>query len=331
MRTIDIHCHVMSQRAHELSRPHYSRERDPFFRYVGPSTVVANQRLMDRIRPKLTTVDERLRDMDAMRIDVQVVSIAPPQFGYWAERNLGIQLARAANEHLSEVVTAHPDRFVALGTIPLQATDAALDELDHIVQDLGFPGIEICTNVNGADLDDVRFEPVFASLEELGAFVLLHPHGFWDGARLDAYYLINTVGMPMDSTVAIARLILGGVLERHPALTMCVAHGGGYLPSSPGRLDHAYRVREDARERIREPPSAYLRRLHFDTMVYDPGDLGRLIARYGADHVLLGSDYPYDMGEPDPVRLVESIDGLSASDRALVLGGNAARLLGIER
>jgi aminocarboxymuconate-semialdehyde decarboxylase len=174
------------------------------------------------------------------------------------------------------------------------------------------------------DLDAPRFEPLFRRFEELDLMVLMHPNGFPQGERLAEHYLINTVGMPLDSTVAIARMIFGGVLERFPDLKACIAHGGGYLPFYPARSDHAYRVRPDSRERISQTPS------YFDTMVYDPVDLGWLIKRYGADHVLLGSDYPYDMGDNDPVGLVRRVEGLDDKEQAMVLGGNAARLLGLQ-
>ena len=196
-----------------------------------------------------------------------------------------------------------------------------------IARDLRFPGIEICTNVNGTDLDHPRFLPFFERVRDLGLTIVAHPNGFTDGQRLAAYYLINTIGMPLDSSVFLARTILSGLFEKVQGLDVVVAHGGGYLPSYPARYDHAWRARSDARNGTSEPPSAYLRRLYFDTMLFDTFDLSVLIQRYGADHVLLGTDYPYDMGEADPVGLVCSVEGLSDEDRGLILGGNAARLL----
>jgi aminocarboxymuconate-semialdehyde decarboxylase len=227
-------------------------------------------------------------------------------------------------------VAGHPDRFVGLGTVPLQDVDATLLELDVIARDFGFPGIEICTNVNGTDFDDPRFLPFFQRARDLDLTIVVHPNGFSDGERLAAYYLINTVGMPLDSTVFLARTILGGVYERVPGLKVVVVHGGGYLPSYPARYDHAWRMRSDVRNGTSEPPSTYLRQLYYDTMVFDPFDLSILIQRYGADHVLLGTDYPYDMGEVDPVGLVLSVEDISDEDRRAILGGNAARLLRLD-
>lgn len=328
--TIDIHCHVMSVESQEITRPIFTPDKDPFFRYSSPATDASNKKLMAEITPKLTMPEVRLRDMDSMGIDIQAISVAPPQYFYWTERDLGVRLARMQNNNLARIVDDHPDRFVGLGTLPLQDVDASLTELDRLVGELGFRGIEICTSVNGDDFDDPRFEPLFARIQDLDVFVLMHPNGFWHGERLADYYLINTVGMPLDSTVSMARMIFGGVFERYSDLKICVVHGGGYLPFYPARFDHAYRVREDCREHISRPPSTYLRQLHFDTMVFEAEDLALLISRYGADHVLLGSDYPYDMGVDDPVGFVNSVEGLDDKERSEVLGGNAARLLKLD-
>jgi aminocarboxymuconate-semialdehyde decarboxylase len=329
--TIDIHAHVMSMEAQELTRPYFTPDKDPFFHYSSPATDASNKRLMAEITPKLSSAEVRLRDMDRMGVDIQAISVAPPQYFYWTEPDLGVRLARIQNDNLASIVRAHPDRFVGLGTLPLQDVDASLVELDRVVGELGFNGVEICTSVNGSDLDDPRFEPFFRRAEELDILIVMHPNGFSDGERLADYYLINTVGMPLDSTVSIARLIFGGVLERHADLKICVVHGGGYIPFYPARFDHAYRMREDCREHITRPPSTHLRQLFFDTMIFDLDDLALLVARYGADHVLLGSDYPYDMGDPDPVGFVSGLERLDDKELALVLGGNAARLLKLDR
>ena len=181
--------------------------------------------------------------------------------------------------------------------------------------------------MNGVDFDDARFVPFFEKVVEHDLLLVVHPNGFSQGERLSDYYLINTVGMPMDSTVFIARMIFGGVMERFPDLKVCVMHGGGYLPFYPARFDHAYEERDDCREHISRPPSTYLAQMSFDTMVFDPELIGTLVRRWGADHVLLGTDYPFDMGETDPVGLLARVEGLDDKERSLIAGGNAARLL----
>ncbi len=327
---IDIHAHVMTPEAQELVRPFFTPDEDPFFRYMSPVTRAYNKDHVPEIMPGLTLPDVRLRDMDRMGIDVQAISVMPPQYFYWTEPELGGRLARIVNDRLSEIVEGHPDRFVGLGTLPMQDVDLALDELERVVRELRFAGLEICTNVNGVDFDDVRFLPFFEKVVEHDLLLVVHPHGFFDGRRLADHYLINTVGMPMDSTVFIARMIFGGVLERFPDLKVCVTHGGGYLPFSPARFDHAYEAREDCREHIDRPPSTYLAQMYFDTMVFDPGMLRTLVDRWGADHVLLGTDYPFDMGETDPLGLLDRVVDLADADRAMIAGANAARLLRLD-
>jgi aminocarboxymuconate-semialdehyde decarboxylase len=270
--------------------------------------------------------------MDRMRVDRQAVSVAPPQFYYWADPALGRRLARMQNDHLAELVGKYPDRFSGLATVPLQDVDAAVAELDFAVAELGLSGVEICTNVNGLDLDDRRFRPFFARAAELGVVVLIHPHGFTSGERLMDYYLTNVIGNPLESTIALSRLIHGGVFEELPGLRVCVVHGGGFLPFYASRMDHAWRHRPEGRHHIPDrPPSSYLRGIWVDCLVYDPAHLAFLVAQMGADRVVVGTDYPYDMGDDDPVGLVEATPGLSEEDRARILGANAAGLLGLDR
>ncbi|HZD80804.1 MAG TPA: amidohydrolase family protein [Actinomycetota bacterium] len=323
---IDIHCHVYTPACEPLVRDLPALEAEPFDHFGGPSTEY-NRRHFAAIGPQLTTPDVRLADMDRMGVDVQAISVAPPQYYYRAPGRLGRRLARVQNDHLAEIVAGHPDRFVGLGTVPLQDPEAAVAELGYVAGELAFRGIEICSNVAGEDLDDPRFLPFWEEVQRLGLLVVIHPHGFTQGDRLTDYYLINVIGNPLDSTVAVARLVFGGVLERYPALRVCVVHGGGYLPFYPYRMDHAWKVRPESRQRIPHPPSTYLARLYFDTVVFDPGQLASLVRWAGADHVLLGTDYPYDMGESDPVRLVSQVPGLDPAGRDAILGGNAARLL----
>lgn len=327
---IDIHAHVMTPEAEEIAAPLFTPDKDPFIGFSGPVSDAYNRTHFAEILPNLTQPAQRLRDMDRMGVEIQAISVAPPQFFYWAEPDVGARLSGMVNDRLFEIVQAYPDRFVGLGTVPLQDTDLALGELDRVVGELRFNGLEICTNVNGIDFDHPRFLPFFEKVVEHDLLLVVHPNGFTHGQRLADYYLINTLGMPMDSTVFIARMIFGGVMERFPDLKVCVTHGGGYLPFYAARFDHAYEARVDCREHITREPSSYLAQMYFDTMVFDPTMIATLVKRWGADHVLLGTDYPYDMGEADPLGLLAKVEDLADRERTLIAGGNASRLLGLE-
>jgi aminocarboxymuconate-semialdehyde decarboxylase len=195
------------------------------------------------------------------------------------------------------------------------------------VNDLGLRGIEISSNVNGRELAEDEFRPFFAAAEELGILLFLHPLGFTHGERLSEHYLTNVIGNPLESSIALSHLIFGGVLDSFPGLKLCVAHGGGYLPGYWGRMDHAWRAREECRTHISRAPSTYLRKVWLDTLVFDKDELDSLIHTHGADHLCLGTDYPFDMAEPDPVGFHNRIEG---ETRAKILGMNAADLLGLK-
>ncbi len=327
--TIDLHCHIFTPECEPLVRGIFSPEKEPFFLFASSETLEVNQRLFAEVAPKLTAPQERLKDMDRMGIDLQVISPSPTQYYYWTEGELGLQLARMQNDRVAEIVSAHPARFVGMGTLPLQDVDRAVQELERVVRELGFRAVEVSSNVNGVDFDDSRFKKFFAKAQDLDVLVFIHPIGFTDGGRLRDYYLTNVIGQPLDSTVAVSHLIFGGVLDTHPQLKICVAHGGGYLPYYVGRMDHAYKVRPECQKLISQPPSVYLRRLYFDSVIYTGESLVYLVKQMGSDRVLLGTDYPFDMGEADPVGYISGVRSLSRTDKEQIWGGNAARLLKI--
>lgn len=288
---------------------------------------VNRQQRLD-IAPKMTSVDERLADMDAMGVDTQVVSISPYQMYYWAEPELGREVSRLSNDDLAKTVGGHPDRLMGMATVPLQDTGLAVEELGRCVTELGFRGVELATNVNGEELSADRLEPFWSRIEDLEVVVFLHSAGFTHPARFTDHYFINIIGHPLETTLATSHLIFDGVMDRHPGLKIVLAHGGGYLPAYSARMDHAYHARHDVRAGLPRPPSEYLARFYFDTVVFEPDQLGFLIDKYGADHVVVGTDYPYDMGELDPNGLLGRVEGLDEDAAAAIRGGNAWRLLG---
>lgn len=327
-RRVDVHCHYL-QTAVAAKVAHLEPARhDPSTIFANALTRETNRLQMQERAAPLTDVARRLNDMDRMGVDVQVVSPAPFQYYYFTPPALGAELARELNEGMAALVAGHPDRFAALGTVPLQDAHLAMRELEHGMTRLGLRGAEIGTSVNGMDLTDPRLglEPFFARADELEAVLFLHPVGFTEGGRLLDHYLNNVVGNPLETTVAASRLIFDGIAARYPRIKFLLAHGGGYVASYWARMDHAWRARADCRTVIAQPPSHYLEKMYLDTVVFDPALLANLIARYGARQVLMGSDYPYDMGEDDPVRLVESVARLGEAERALILGGNAERV-----
>ena len=329
--TIDIHCHLHIEAADKLVDGLYDPSKDPIFGFASASSREVNRKQMASLHGKLTSIEERLADMDRYGIDVQAMSPAPHQYCYWAPPEAGLNACRAVNEGIAGIVEKHPLRFVGMGCVPMQEPRLAVQELQRMVKELDLRGVEIGTNVNGRDLSDDAYRPFFAKAEELGILVFMHPLGTTEGRRLAEHYLVNIVGNLLDSTIAVSRLIFDGVLDAYPDLKVCVAHGGGYLPFYPARMDHAHAVRLDCRERISKPPTSYLKKLHFDTVVFDPRQLEYLVDLYGREQLLLGTDYPYDMSEIDPVRFVESAKKLTERDLVAICGGNAARLLRIRR
>jgi len=329
--TVDIHCHVLSVEAEAMFRAAGGIDRRPRTVFGNASTREVNRKQAERTRPQFTSVAQRLADMDVMGIDIQALSPAPNQTYYDTTPEVGIATARVINDNIAAIVAEHPDRFVGLGTVPFQAPEPAVEELTRLTRSLGLRGIEIATNVAGEDLSDDRFRPIFAKAEELGLVVFMHPTGFTEARRFVEHYFTNVIGNPLDTTVAVHHLIFGGVLDQCPKLKLVLAHGGGYIAAYSGRIDHAASARPDCCERIREMPTAYLKRLYFDSLVYTHHQLEYLVRLYGPDHVLMGTDYPADMGEVDPIGFIESAPRITDAERMQILGGNAAGLLGIRK
>jgi aminocarboxymuconate-semialdehyde decarboxylase len=330
--TVDVHCHAFVPEVEALvkERPEKRAEPDIQRRVMGaPSAEYNATTMLPAAFPKLTSVDRRLQDMDAMGVDIQVVSPTSVQHYYWADHDLAREVVRTTNEKIAEQCARHPDRLIALGNVALQHQELAIEQLTHCTAVLGMRGVEISTAVNGRELDDPAFAPFWAKAEELGSLVFIHPFGTSLGERVNRFYLQNVIGQPIETTIALSHLIFGGVLDRHPGLKILAAHGGGYLPFYTGRGDHAYGARPDAHV-MQRPPSEYLRRIHFDSLVYTPANLRQLVAQVGVSQVVVGTDYPFDMGSYDVHALIESVESLSAEDRAAILGGNARRLLGLE-
>ena len=324
--SVDVHAHALVPAAEALvaDRPELAQARAEEGRGAGPRSTEVNREQIGQLGPALIDPQVRLAAMDAAGIDVQLVSPMPIHH-YWADLDLAARYANAVNAGILDHCAAAPGRLIGLGTAPLQHPDLAAEVLGRAVGD-GLRGVEVATYVAGRELADPSLEPFWSTAAALDAVVFVHPWGCTLGERLSTAYLSNIVGNPVETAVALSRLIFSGLLDRYPGLKILAAHGGGYLPGYLGRGDHAWQVRPDSRT-CAEPPSAYIRRLWFDALVYTPEGLRTLTAAAGADRVLLGTDYPFDMGITDPLDRLAAA-GLPASASEAIRGGNAAALLG---
>jgi aminocarboxymuconate-semialdehyde decarboxylase len=327
--TVDVHAHVLLPQVDQAvaGRPGHAAHRDLDARRNGSASMEVSGRMVAERIPRLTRIDARLADMAAARVDVQIVSPSPSHYHYWAGPGLARTVCRLANEGVAAHCAQAPGRLHGLGLVPLQHPALMVELLRH-AHGLGLKGVEISSHAPGRDLSDPAYEPFWAHAAETGAVVFLHPFGCTLDERLDRWYLSNIVGQPVENAVALSHLIFSGVLDRHPHLRLLAAHGGGYLPTYTGRADHGWRLRPDARG-CAEPPSAYLRRIWFDSLVYHPAALAALIDAAGTSQVVLGSDHPFDMGVDDPLdRLRAALPEGPALDA--VRGGNALHLFDLK-
>lgn len=325
-RSIDIHAHYYPESFCDLVGGEGKRFGGSFVCDDTSFTFRTPAGGLGPLPMKFIDIDARLKDMDASGVDVQALSLSVPM-AYWGDRPFNAKLARDWNASASRAYQRHPTRFVVLATLPMLNAADAIDELERAAQLPGVRGVYMGTNIDNRDLDDPRFAPVFARIEQLGLPVFLHPQQTVGGARLGDFYLSNLLGNPFDTAIAGSHLILGGVLDRYPTLEITLPHAGGALPILVGRLDAGWTVRPETR-RLAQKPSSYLRRFSYDTVSHSGPVLNFLIENVGVDRLVLGSDYCFDMGYEQPVRFLDRVD-LSAQQRAMILGGNAGKLLRI--
>ena len=332
MRAIDVHAHLVPQslwRAAEAGKDWYGYRHEAG---QGLGVMVGNGKRTAFSSPKVRfTTDERLKDMDAQGVDVQVLSIHTPFFGYHLEPAQGRQLAREVNDEIAGLTRQSPQRFAGLATLPVQDVTAAIDELERAVTVLGLKGAELDTNVNGEQWDEPKFLPFFKAAEVMGAVLFFHPqpqHNFLM-ERTPRDGLFNSLGVILDDAIVVAILISGGVLEACPDLRVCVAHGGGPACFAMGRLDRGWQSRPEAR-RIPQPPSTYQRRLYYDSVTGSEEALRFLLDQVGADRVVLGSDWPFVSWHPSPVAWVQGLKSLSQEEKERILWRNLEALLDLK-
>ncbi|UXY24212.1 amidohydrolase [Streptomyces cynarae] len=327
--TVDVHAHVLLPEVDALvaDLPGLAEARALDARRNGPASLAVSGPMVRQRAPRMTDVTARLAVMDAQGVDVQLVSPSPSHYHYWADEETAEKVFRRANEATAAHCAQAPGRLHGLGLVPLQHPEQAVRALEHALEQ-GLSGVEISSHAPGRELSDAAYEPFWSRAEQTGAVLFLHPFGCTLDERLDRWYLSNAVGQPVENAVALSHLIFSGVLDRHPGLQLIAAHGGGYLPTHIGRSDHAWSARSDAGADCAHPPSSYLKRLYFDSLVHDPHVLRELVRAAGADRVLLGSDHAFDMGTDDPVAALRAAR-LPDSDFHAIRGGNAAALLNL--
>lgn len=323
---IDVHSHILPQSY--LERAAASPEFGASVGRREDGMLLLTLGGVDRpVPPGFYDVQVRRREVPAKGIDLQVVSPAPQLFYYNMDPKVGAEVARLANEAVAEMVRADPSRFLGFGTVPLQSVDLALAELERF-EPLGLRGVEVGTNVGGRFLSDPAFRPIFEAIEARGLPVFVHP---WDPAgkeRLSCFSLLSVAGFLIETTLTLAHLIFSGFLDALPRLRLCFAHAGGFFPYLVGRVEREAGIDPAMGRALQRPVLEYLRRCYFDTIVLHPRPLECVIALVGVDRLVLGSDYPFDLGDPDPLASVAALE-IPEADKVKIRGENARRFLGL--
>lgn len=319
-RAVDVHCHYVSRELLRVDRRFAARAEGAW------EALYFDDRRLGPLPPGLTDLGLTVANMEQTGLTERLCCTASWLTCYWAEPSLGQAITRAMNENIARGVSAFPGRLTGLASLPMQDVDLAVEELHHATKELGLVGAAIGTNVNGIYLDDPRFEPILAAAEEAGTAMFLHPHQVAGGERLKHYGLSRAIGNPHEAATALCRVILGGVLERHPQLKLCFPMGGGSIGLLLGRITHGWSVRPEARLKAPQAPAEYLRRCFFDTVVHSSDSFDFLLDLVPASQLLLGSDWPWDMGLTEPRRLIED-SRLNDEAQGAVLAGNVDRML----
>jgi len=330
-KTIDTHTHVLADATIKLLQKEIPRLGLKLTPNDGDNSVLEVAGVAYRPFPRGGhDVARRFADMAAAEVDMHVLSVSPQTWLYDQEAAVGAAAAAIQNDEIARLTREHPDRFAGIATLPMRAPKKAAGELRRAMTELGLHGEMIGSNIAGKNLDDPSFEPLWAAAAEHGAFMVVHPGNVAGADRLRSYYLGNLVGNPIDTTIAAACLIFGGILARHPKLNFVMVHGGGFIPYQGGRWVHGWAVRPEPKVHLDHSPEKYLGRFLYDTILHSKTSLEFLIASVGADRVFLGSDYPYDMGMMDCVRQVRGL-AITPADRDTILGGHAAAIFNKQR
>jgi aminocarboxymuconate-semialdehyde decarboxylase len=325
MTVIDCHTHTLCPPVNGKVADVFRPDLVPYQRDMTDESKAVDHAQFPMLGKRFNDVDERRADMAKMGVDRQVVAPAPGQQHYWAERDLLIEISQMQNDHVAALIGKDPTRLAGLGTLPMTDVEASIAEAARAVEEKGLRGFKIDSRVLDRELSDASFDPLYARLAKLDVPLMIHPLGFSHGQRFGAFFMVNTIGQPLEEIIAVNHLIFGGVLDRHPELRVFVCHGGGYFPFYVGRMDHAWTYRPELKRLTAKRPSDYLRSMWYDTCVYRPEQIKTLVDLAGADRVMMGSDYPFDMGDPDPLGTLAQA-GLDEASLAMIKRTTAERL-----
>lgn len=328
---VDFHTHIISADFPDMAKK-FGGDRWPTLKHTCDcgAEIIIKGKTFRKLTDHTWDPKKRIEDMEKEGVDVQVLSPIPVTFTYWSDPAAGLELAKCQNDFIASVVAEYPNKFVGLGTVPLQDTDLAIAEMERAVKDLGLKGIEIGSNVNGQNLDDPNIIKFLEAAAQMEVPIFVHPWATVGQDRMPKHSFMYTVGMPSETALAAGSLIMSGILDRFPTLKVCFAHGGGSLPYLLPRMDKGWEVWPHIRT-TEKPPSYYANKLFYDTLVYDPNNLRFMVEKFGAEQIIAGSDYPFLLREVPVGKVVEDLKILSDREIQLMLGQNAMGFLGLDK
>ncbi|MDP1717578.1 MAG: amidohydrolase family protein [Burkholderiales bacterium] len=328
MKRIDVHSHVIPEtiiQAMRENRDLYKTE----IKGQGDALKFVRGKVEIDLIPEFYNADAKVESMDRKGLDISVISPGPQAFFYGlADANQALKTAAIVNAGVANMVAARPDRLRGMATLPMQHPDAAIVELERVVREYGFKAVELGTAIGSEELADPKFRPVLRRIQELKVVIFAHPNTQGSAGRLDCYYLTNLIGNPLDTTIMVGNLMFSGALDELPELKILLAHGGGFLPYQIGRFEHGSKVRPDTSAVTKTSPMEMFKRFYFDALTHSPESIRHLINVVGSDHVVIGTDSPFDMGEEQPVQRLDAVPGLTQAEREDVCYRSAMNLFG---
>ena len=330
MSNIDLHNHVIPENVVQVIKLEPEKFHIKIEEKGGKRYFYYHGRIAELL-PEYCDADAKVEWMNRVKLDVAAISVAPPIYFYGLKPAAGLEAARLANDGIAQMVAKHPARLRGMAHLPMQDPDAAVIELERVVREYRFKAVELATSIEGAPLADPKFRKVLKTVEQLGCFVFAHPYQCLAQGGMNAYYLHNFVGFPLDTTLMMAHLMFSGALDELKTLRILCAHGGGFMPYQIGRFIHGFNVRPEPKMNTQTPPGESFKRFYFDSITHHPQSLRHLIDMVGADRIVIGSDSPFDMGPDDPLAVIDAIPNLTAAEREGVCTLPAQSLLGEDR